>query len=411
MPRFLPLPFSHFDWTNPDLLPDRTASPPYDVLSPAQRQELAGKSPCNMVHIDLPGSYPEADRLLGQWLDQGQVVPDEPAYYIMATRFSLESEEDQVLTRWGVFGGLQLSPWGQEGVYPHEKTYAKAKTDRLELMRATRAQLSPIFGVFDDPGLDLNAMGREVADLTDPLAVYHEGQVSHHLWRLPPKFEQTLAKSLAGREVYIADGHHRYETALNYQAERGPGGGHKPWDFVFACLCNLAMPGVVIEPYHRVIVKAGSRDFPEALAKARAVFDVRAMKDLSELADSPVEAAFALEFGGAMHLLQPKTAQGLNPGQAAFARIGAYIAAKDFLLPCLGLSEADLSSAEILRYTASVAEARQALAQGQAEAALYLKPVSMDVIRQVSKLGQTMPRKSTYFYPKVPTGLILHIFR
>ena len=445
MPGFVPLPFAHHDWRNPDLEPGRTACPPSEELSPLGRATLAARSPCNMVHIDLPAPVTQANRLLGDWLDQGVLVRREGAYYLLATRFSLEAEPDLPVIRWSVFGGLRLSPWGTDGVFPLEGLPAPAREgdqEPLRAIRATRAQLAPVFGVFDDPGLDLCAMGAEVEATFNPLAVFREAEVIHRLWRLPGKFEAAVAASLAGREVFIADGVPRYEAALAYQAERGPGGGERPWDWAFACLANLALQGAAVLPLHRLLLPLlPQASLEAALAKARAGFSLHVVDSLDALEACPVAAAFVLESDGVKTLLVPWPADATDaagtadaaraagipgtggaggetiptdagsPADAAPARIGAQAADEAFLRDCLGLSEADMAGGAYLRHTSRVAEARLALAQGEALAALFLKPVSIGHIRAMLHRGQALPRHAAFFHPKTPTGLLLHLFR
>jgi uncharacterized protein (DUF1015 family) len=409
MPEFIPLAFAHYDWQRSDLAADKTASPPYDVLSQAQRDELAAKSAHNMTHIDLPPTYEDAAATLARWISEKAVVRDTAAFYLLATGYDLD---DRRLTRFTVFGGLRLAPWGEAGVYPHEKTYPKAKTDRLNLMRATRAQLSPILGVFDSPDLDLAELGMTVTD-TPPLAEFTESAaVTHRLWRLPASAEKVLQGALRNRDVYIADGHHRYETALAYGIERGQGSpdNPKPWDYVFAGLCNIASEGVVILPYHRLLTFTQNFDLPAAVRRAETLFDVQPNASRADLDASDNDAACLLRATQGDWLLTPKaSALKLAPEEQPFARIGAYVFDHLFCENVLGLTAQDLASGNHLKHTPFARDARLAVESGAAQAAAILKPVHIDVLRDVSHAGLTMPRKSTYFYPKLPTGLLLHL--
>lgn len=413
MPGFVPLPFAHFDWRNPDLEPCRTASAPYEMLSPLDRATLAAQSPYNMVHIDLPGSAVQANRILGDWLDQGAVVRREQAYYILSTQFFVQAAPERPVIRWSIFGGLRLSSWGTGGISPLERaSLGTGESDHLEplrAIRATRAQLAPIFGVFDDPSLDLCAMGAEVEAMFNPLAVFRESEVIHRLWRLPGRYEEAVAASFAGRPVFIADGVLRYEAALAYQAERGAGGGRNPWDWVFACLSNLALPGVAVLPCHRVILPLLPRSSLEsALSKAGERFSVSVVQSLDPLDACPHEAAFVLERGGVKTLLAPRAMGAFD----ALNAVGSTDAAdSDFLQGCLSLSDADMAAGAYLKHTPWVAEARQALANGEALAALFVKAMPIERIRARLGKGQTLPRHATYFYPKTPTGLLLYLFR
>jgi uncharacterized protein (DUF1015 family) len=408
MPEFIPLTFETYDWANPALAADLVAAPPYDVLSNDERNALAAKSPHNVVRIDLPESYEGAASLLDTWRGEGTLArTGRPSFFLLATGFELDGVTH---LRWSVLGGLRLAPWGQGGVYPHEKTYPRHKKDRLDLMRATKASLSPIFGVFQGDGRDLlAALGRELSQNPPLAAISQDDGVTHRLWPVPADHEPAIQHLLANRKVYIADGHHRYETALAYQEERGRGQGK--WDYVFVALSDLDSDGVKILPYHRMLTWAAKPDWDQALCTARDLYAMRNMDDLDDLLASRSEAACGLIQNGKRLLMEPKDpARDLAPEEQVFARIGAYVLDRDFLRASLGLSEDDLTSGGYLAYTPFAAEALAAVEEGHAQAALLLKAVDMDVLRLVSEQGLTMPRKSTYFHPKLPTGLLFYPF-
>jgi uncharacterized protein (DUF1015 family) len=408
MPEFIPLPFYCYDWRRSDIRPELATAPPYDVLSPEQREALAAKSPYNLVHVDLPKSYAQAGHILNQWRVQGVLQKaEQPMFAALASRYSLWGQE---FVRWGFMGGLRLSPWGQAGIYPHEQTYPKAKTDRLELMRATRAQLSPIFGVFNFAGGELQAVC-DVLDRLLPMVQFQSDDgVEHRLWPVPQDQTRLIATILKDCSVYIADGHHRYETALTYAQEQGTESDqNRPWDHVFACLCNIASPGLEILPYHRMVTTATTHPWAEILLRAEEWFSLRRVSARQALDEEISPSATVLVLPGEMWLLTLKSRH-LSQCDPLFADIGAYVLDTFFFRKTMGLSDADLAGGGHLTYTPFGDQAADNVAQGTSQAALLLKPVDMGTLRRVSESGRVMPRKSTFFHPKLPGGLLFHLW-
>lgn len=419
MPQFIPLPLAGYDWNRRDIRPELVAAPPYDVLSPEQRKALAAKSPYNLVHMDLPDSYAKATLILNHWLGRGIIRrADQPAFRLMASRYTLRDRE---YVRWGFLGGLRLSPWGEDGVFPHEQTYPKVKTDRLELMRATNAQLSPIFGVFNYPGKELEAECNAMYGLPPDLVLHSDDGVEHRFWTVPQEQESLVSGILQDVYVYIADGHHRYETALTYARERneiasrhldwgrdGKEGQDRPWWHVFACLCNIASPGVEILPYHRLVTSTQRHSWEDILARAEQWFTLEKVTSARALEDNPLPSACLLMLSHGMWVMTLK-AEELAQCDPLFKDIGAYVLDTFFLRKAMGLTGEELAKGGHLTYTPFADQAGDAVAEGRAQAALLLQPVSMDTLRTVSESGRVMPRKSTFFHPKIPGGLFFHL--
>lgn len=407
MPQFIPLPFTGYDWSRPDIIPEHVCAPPYDVISSEQRDVLAAKSPYNLVQVDLPESYAQAGRILAQWLKLGVIRTSKtPFFAALASRYVLKGRE---YVRWGFMGGLSLAPWGRDGVYPHEQTYPKAKTDRLELMRATRAQLSPIFGVFDYPGGELQDVLHALGRTTPLVCLRSDDDVEHRLWAVPADQTRLVSRIVQDCSVYIADGHHRYETALAYAQEQGAGSAASgPWSHVFACLCNISSPGLEILPYHRLVTKAADHAWADILERAEEWFSLQAVEDIQALhaQNSPSASLLILPQGIWLMNLKRRHLSGCDP---LFADIGAYVLDRFFFRKAMQLSEQDLSGGEHLAYTPFEDQAVSAISQSSAQAALLLKPVDMATLRRISESGRVMPRKSTFFHPKIPGGLLFHL--
>jgi len=403
MPKFTPLPFFGYDWTLEEITPDHVLAPPYDVLSPGERQALADKTAHNVVNIDLPRTYADAAALVKSWIDSGVLVRREnPVFLLQATEYEVDGQK---LVRWGIMGGMQLTPYGEGQVYPHEKTYPKAKEDRLALTRAVQGQLSPVFGVFDDPELTLTALGEEMSGV-QPEIVAELDECRHSLWVLPEKYNQKFTELLADKNVFIADGHHRYETALAYKQEKNRELGPGPWDYVFTYLSNISSPGLEIFPYHRVLSHNREFDFREAAKKAAPFFEIRDLGTSTAFPDNTPANSFILVLPEANTLFIPKF-----ESRDIFDAIGSQVLNQYFLECALDLTDTDLSSGDFLSYTFSAKLAKEKVYQGESQAAFLLKPVPMQVMRGVCSSGRVMPRKSTFFYPKLPTGLAFHLFR
>jgi uncharacterized protein (DUF1015 family) len=370
-------------------------APPYDVISPAEQAALYERSPYNAVRLILPREADRpaaAARALGDWIASRVLVADaEPALYVYSQRFTLPGRG--TCTRDGVICRLRLEEFASGVVRPHERTFPGPKADRLALMRATGAYLSPIFGLYSRPGESLRALvGPLPAPVVDVSDAAGDG---HTLWRVSaaPLVER-VQRALATETIYIADGHHRYETGLAYRAERG-GEGASAW--IMACLVNMNEEGLVILPTHR-LVRAARRIDAAALARV-------------------LEGAFASEPPagerppGAIDVILPERRLRVRPLDVAarLAHLPPVVRAldvavlRDALLAPLGVT------ADELAFTHDDGEALAAVASGDASAAFLVNPPSMDAVRAVCHAGEVMPEKSTYFYPKLADGLVIDL--
>jgi len=367
-------------------------APPYDVISPAEQAALYDRSPYNAVRLILPRDTDRAGasaRALRAWLEAGVLTADaEPSLYVYSQRFSLG--DGRSLIRDGVICRLRLEDFASGVVRPHERTFPGPKADRLALMRATGAYLSPIFGLYARPNEPVRTL---VGPLGTPLVdVLDAGGCGHTLWRVTDTAAVArFREALAHETVYIADGHHRYETGLAYRDELG-GAGASAW--IMACLVNMEEPGLVILPTHRLL-RAPRRIEAAALDGA--------------FASEPLGGAPRPD--GAIDLVLPDRRLRLRP-TGVLARLGHLPAAirsldvavlRDGLLAPLGIRPDELA------FTHDDAEAQVAVASGEATAAFLVTPPSMATVRAVCHAGEVMPEKSTYFYPKLADGLVLDL--
>jgi uncharacterized protein (DUF1015 family) len=335
---------------------DRLVAPPYDVISAAERDELAARSPHNVVRLTLPVSEDQAARTLADWRRDGVLVEEPDAAWVLAQHYV--GPDGVARTRTGVVASLRVEPYHERVVLPHERTHAGPKEGRLRLLRATGVQLEPILLLYDGPPALMTP------DRPADLAV--EGA---SLWRI-----QDAAPALAmfaDRQLLIADGHHRYETALAFAAERGtPEAARMP-----VVLVSTSDPGLEIFATHRVFSHAPAID-----AQPRP--DVESA--LEELEELPYDrSAAVIRTDGRVGLLSGE------PGE-------------------LDVELVDRFGHEGISYTPDWREAVARVDRGEAAAAALLRPTRIEDVFAVARRGDVMPQKSTYFFPKLLSGLLFH---
>jgi uncharacterized protein (DUF1015 family) len=332
---------------------EELVAPPYDVISPEERERFMARSPYNVVHLTLPESEEQAARDLAAWRRDGVLVEDEPAVWWLSQDYV--GPDGVPRAREGFAASIRAEPYESGAVVPHERTHAGPKEGRLRLLRATRTQLEPIFLLYDaDPPISRPDRPPDVEA--------EEGGVTTRAWRIP-NGEVELDVPLL-----IADGHHRYETAVAFGGE-DPSATH-----TFAVLVSAHAPGVVIFPTHRVAERLG-KDVPPGDA-------------------DPLEALDTLE-------REPRDRSAL----VLYRRGGATI--------LRGGEELDTQLVERFEpqgvtYTPRADEAIARVDAGEAEAAFLLRPPTIDEVWEVTSRGEVMPQKSTYFYPKLLSGLLFH---
>jgi uncharacterized protein (DUF1015 family) len=374
---------------------DDVVCPPYDVISEEERQWLERRSPYNVVRVELPrgdGSgdpYAAAARLLDSWRDGGVLHRDPvPAFYGHRMRFRDDAGAERSTV--GVIGALGLEPPG-DGILPHEETTPKAKSDRLHLLRATRANVSPIWGLTPAAGL---------AELCDPPAHPAEhstgnDRVSHELWPITDSDRvEAVAKLVGSQPVLIADGHHRYETALKFEEECRSagqrGGGHEA---VMALVVELDKGQLSVQAIHRLL--SGLPPAFDILAGLARGFDLEA----TEPVDSTIGAR--MMSAGALAVVTPAGSWLARPRPDIVAA-----AAHD-----LDSSRLDAALSGFPPHTLTFqhgwSDCAAAVASGKVQAAVLLRPASVDQIAEIGRGGVRMPPKTTFFWPKPRTGMVL----
>lgn len=389
-------------YADPDSLARRLA-PPYDVISPARRAELAAQDPSNIVHVDLPEAaqgrdpYREAARLLEQWRSDGTLVRDaQPTAYVLRT--SGPFPDGSVRRRTGVFLAVAAEPFARGRILPHERTHAGPKEDRRRLTHATGCNLSPVFLLApDSSGALVEALDQTTAH--KPWASCTALGSQHDVWIVTGQAAQRIAEAASREPVYVADGHHRFETAVLFRSE-----APEPWrDGAARTLSHVVSfrdPGLEILPTHRLVVgepvaagafrAAAAPFFSEAPPGGKPVLTVA----FAEGAELRLVLRPDADLSAARDLPSHPAVRGLAVAIADAVAVGIVGAS------LLGRSPE-------LRYTPDAAEAREAARTGQCAFALLLPPTRLDEVRRVADAGQIMPPKSTFFAPKVPTGVVL----
>jgi uncharacterized protein (DUF1015 family) len=443
MPRVSPIPGIHYAHARfgADPVPDRirtpedddaspvsvadltdVACPPYDVISDAQRKALLERHPHNAVRLELsaePAPHAAAAAELAAWLDEGTLMRRaEPAvyYYRHAT-----PEAPDELTVEGIVARVLLEPWGGD-VRPHEHTLPGPKADRLALLRATGTQLSPILAIyFDRSERYQHVMSRA---WSDEWRARDADGLLHQLAAVEP--DERLLNFLGRQVIYVADGHHRYETALAYQAEvrSDPANASAPEgelaaDWIMVMLVNAELTELAIRPTHRILLDADSDALRALVAGDDPLFDAIAIAPadiasaLEERRDSETPV-FGLVLPGDEGWLLVGDPDGLAD-RLRRERTSSAVRALDLaalhvvvLGDRLGISEADVAAGNRLAYTRDEADARGRVARGEAAAAILVRPTRLDQLAAVASAGDVMPQKSTYFYPKLLTGMVFN---
>jgi uncharacterized protein (DUF1015 family) len=392
------------------------AAPPYDVVDDSKRAELAARSPFNVVEVDLPRAngddpYLHAQTTFEAWLSQGVVVRErEPALWAMTQDYT--GPDGRAYTRHGFFCRVRVEDYGPGRIRPHERTQPGPKEDRLRLTRATRANLSPIFSLFpDDRGETWNTLA-PVTEEPPYSTVPDDDGVVNRLWRIAdPSRVERVRSLLADRELLIADGHHRYETARVYAHEVGGEGEHS---YALMFLCSLSDPGLTIFPTHRLL--SGLDDDRRSALRQTIERDF----DVAEISSAALEPppGAPISFGYLdrrdrqplrLTLRSQAVADAAMPERSdAYRRLDTAVLEAVVLRNALGLSEADVEAKRGLDYARSTADAVDAVERGAADAAFFMGATPIDLVQAVAAAGETMPPKSTYFYPKIPTGLVFN---
>jgi uncharacterized protein (DUF1015 family) len=410
-------------------------APPYDVIDTPLQDDLYAKSPYNIIRLELNketpadnetnSRYTRAAGHLRDWLAEGVLTQDAaPALYVYHQQFEVEG---QSFTRRGVMARVRLEPFGKGRIFPHEETMPGPKADRLKLMHATAMNLSQIFGLFPDPEDAVQSRLEEAVLRSPPLQATDHLGVVNRLW--PVTDSQVIAevsRNLYDKPVFIADGHHRYETALRYLEEKRQVGAVRdaaaPTNFVLMMLVSMNDPGLVILPTHRLVSGLGglrSERLRELLSDSFQVETVgagdQAARDTWEMiqaADSQEVLGFGTVADGVWQLARFKAPARMAELALQHSPVWRSLAVS--VLHELVLNQLlakGFSGKAKCRYVHLLSEVTAAFRVRECDVAVLVPPATMAHVEEIAGQGEKMPPKSTYFYPKLLSGLVLHSLR
>jgi len=402
--------------------PALVVAPPYDLIGAARQNQLYDRSPYNVVRLELgrePDRYGAAERTLAQWLVREVLERSaRPAIYHYRQTFDLEG---RLLHRTGFIARVRLEEFDQRRILPHERTFPAAKEDRLQLLNALQVNTSSIFGLYSGAHPELDRLRTQVAerepliDLVDDLGIRNELRPID-----APDEIAIIARELEAPRILIADGHHRYETALNYRRARRhehPSSEPQPYDYTMMTLVACDDPGLVILPTHRVVKSLPAEAIASFAQRAREVFDVEEIAhrdDFRNRLNDSGSGAIGVSLKGSSNYLilrlRDQTAmQAAMPDSAAeVRRLDVSVLHALVFDRIFGLKADEIRKGGNIEYTIEIGGALGAVAQGHADGAFLMNPPSIRDVEQVSDAGATMPEKSTYFHPKLLTGLVMN---
>ena len=399
--------------------------PPYDIISEAQRQEYLSRNGHNLIRLELPREgedpYAQAAEILTRWRQEGVLRLDmDPGMYLYEEEFLSGVDQGERRSVLGLVCLVRLTDFSQGVVLPHEETLSKAKEDRFRLMTATRCNFSSIYSLYHDETGATRQRLLHLKETCAPRYEFSDGLVTHRLWVVnDTEALDALREDFAGRKLYIADGHHRYETALRYRDTLREQGTYLPGaDYVMMTLTDMEDPGLTVFPTHRLVRGLPTFDSAALQEACREHFTLEKTSSREE-SQAALDAAygegkhaFALFDGKGWTVLtlkDPAVMEQLLPDMSqAYRELDVSILHSLVLERLLGIDKENMANQKNLTYTRSAQEAEESVEQGESQCCFLLNPTRVEEIGQVAQNGEKMPQKSTYFYPKLITGLVMN---
>jgi uncharacterized protein (DUF1015 family) len=418
-------------------------APPFDVISEQEQIQFHERHPQNIVRLTLgkitendtssDNRYTRAAGCLNRWFSDDIILFDEkPAFYLTSMEFSFEGNR---VTRYGLIGLIRLEPFEKGIILPHERTFSKVKSERLELMKTCHANFSPIFSLFSD---EENRIGNKLMHVVhnksaDNVFTDKSGQ-KHRLWRITDNsIHQYISDALKDKKIFIADGHHRYETALNYRnwlsARTSGFRDNHPANYVMMYLCSMEDPGLVVLPAHRMLNEIPVEKRESLIQKAKNYFDIKTLpyndnqhkENLSRFISILKSNASKHCIGVCMkdrpelHLLilKPGVMEKMFGDELpeVIRNIDVTVLTRLIFMELLGFDQARLDNEQLIAYSSIIEDAVNAVSAGRHDIAFILNPTKIQQVRDIANAGLIMPRKATYFFPKVITGQVMNSLR
>lgn len=392
--------------------------PPYDIISPSQRDELVRKDDHNFVRVELPQgeeTYAQAARLIKEWIADGTLKTEKKAaFYVYEEKFSVGGETLKIK---GVIGALKLEEFSKGVVLPHEETLSKAKDDRFKLLDATRVNTSLIYSMYESDPETRTLIDSLSSGAPDAEALTEDG-IEHRLWVSTDENKNTaLSARFSDKKLYIADGHHRYETALNFRnalREKSGTVPGDPADSVMMFVIDIFDPGLVVFPTHRLVRNVEGFDADALMNELSAVFEIEELSEPGQIAQRLGAAGERRTIGfyaagkARVLTLRDESAADFIPDHClAYKRLDVTALHSLILERYFGIDRQNMATQKSLVYTRDPDEAFAKVDAGEFQCAFILNPTKIKQIADVAVSGDKMPQKSTYFYPKLVTGLVM----
>lgn len=411
---------------NPEIIEDMAAviCPPYDVISPEEQKLFYDRNEYNVIRLEhgmkLAGDTETDNKnnrshdTLNQWFKDGILQVDTaPTFYIYEQGFTYRDTKKK---RLGLIACVMLEPWENKMIFPHENTVAGIKSDRLDLMRACSANTSPILGLYDDPGQKVSKLMTNKMMPSKLLIDIEEGDETHKVWKAnEPEFVQRVSHFISPKPVYIGDGHHRYETALTYRSERQQSStshsSDEAFNFVMMTLVPFSDPGLIMLPVHRLVRGITDGTLSGLKNQLNEFFEIKS----TPLAEVNFNEARGTAIGVlglepenmlTLKLRQSISLDELMPDQRSEVYKKLDVSILEHLI-MRNLLDSPAESGNVI-YVHDAEQARKLVENGQYQLAFLLNPIPVTTIKAIADANDRMPGKSTYFYPKLPTGLVIN---
>ena len=431
-------PFKGIRYNTDKLNISKVVTPPYDVISEEEQDAYYACDPYNIIRLILgkhlkgddqtKNRYSRALECYTTWQDDDYLFrDDQPALYLSSMDFSIENKQ---FKRYGLIALVKLENFETGVVKPHEKTFSNVKSERLKLMIACQANFSPIFSLFPDNDRSvLDTLLHSVDNQPPELAFDDDKNQSHKLWRiLNPDVHAKIEEAMSDKPIFIADGHHRYETALQYlsylEQKQGKLPENHPARYIMMYLASMDDPGLVIRPAHRQITTVPEKHLQTFINKVTQYFDVKTLPfDTNSRSDVLAQFINELTEGKDLHrlgtyyknhsafillTLKPGIMNNERDIPSALRDLDVTLLTQIIFERILEMDQKSLDDENQITYTTSIEQAINKVDQGKCDMVMLLNPTRIDQVEAVANAGLTMPRKSTYFYPKVITGLVIN---
>ena len=423
-------PFKAWRYNTERVKVSTVLAPPYDVISPEKQKKLYENSPFNCIRLilnkkdpadtDQSNAYTRARDTFQEWQKKSVLIQEqEPCFYVYRQTFK-DPVTHATKNRFALLGRVRLEPFEKGIIVPHEKTLRGPKEDRMRLLRTVRTNFSPVFGLYKDKGFEIRSIIQDPMNSDPVFEAEDDDKIVHTLWAIEdPDILAKLHKALQSKKVYIADGHHRYETALEYarqQREEQRSSDHVlfPFDYMYMALVSFDDPGFIVLPTHRIVTQLGMTG-DEAIRRLGEYFKVEkvSLAKLKEMTASYDQKGkifgMVLEEGCFLLTMIDKEKAKERMGQNKpdiWYDLNVNVLAHLIFSELLGLTEDRWEA--VLKFEHTVDGAVTPLQKGEAQAVFLLQPPKVEMLEKMGAVNERMPQKSTYFYPKLATGLVFY---